>query len=121
MIQKKNIALCIVLSIVTCGIYGIVWFINENDDCNLVANNTEGTTGGIAFLLTLVTCGIYGMYWCYKKGEDIDKAYAARGVTPPNKGVVLLVLAIFGLSIVSFALIQDDLNKIADMDAQVRQ
>lgn len=27
MIQQRNIAVCIILSIVTCGIYGIYWFI----------------------------------------------------------------------------------------------
>lgn len=61
MIQKRNIAVCIILSIVTCGIYGIYWFICLNNDTN-TASNTFGTSGGVAFLLTLVTCGIYGIY-----------------------------------------------------------
>ena len=32
MIQQRNIAVCIILSIVTCGIYGIYWLICLNDD-----------------------------------------------------------------------------------------
>ena len=32
MVQQKNIALCIVLSLVTCGIYGIYWFITLVND-----------------------------------------------------------------------------------------
>ena len=71
----------------------------------------------IAIILSIITCGIYGIYWCYKKGQDIDEASTNRGLTAPNKGVLLLVLCIFGLSIVSYALIQDELNKIADIDA----
>ena len=37
MVQRKNIAVAIILSIVTCGIYGIIWFININDDVNRVS------------------------------------------------------------------------------------
>ena len=118
MITKRNIAVCILLSVVTCGIYGIYWLICLNDDCNRAANNPNGTSGGVVFLLTLVTCGIYGIYWCYKKGQDLDTAFTSRGLTAPNKGVILLVLAIFGLSIISYALIQDDLNKLSDVDGE---
>ncbi len=34
-IKNRSIALCIILSFVTCGIYGIVWFINVADDLNM--------------------------------------------------------------------------------------
>lgn len=116
MIQKRNIAVCIILSIVTCGIYGIYWLICLNDDTNRAANDPNATSGGIVFLLSLVTCGIYGMYWCYKMGQQLDRAYQNRDMAPSNKSVILLVLAIFGLGIISYALIQDDLNKISDID-----
>ena len=61
MIQRRSIAMCIVLSLVTCGIYGIYWFICLTNDCNAVSNDPDGTSGGVAFLLTLITCGIYGL------------------------------------------------------------
>ena len=35
-VQNRSIATCIILSIVTCGIYGIIWFINMVDDVNRV-------------------------------------------------------------------------------------
>lgn len=37
MIQQRNIAVCIILSIVTCGIYGIYWFIVLSNDTNTVS------------------------------------------------------------------------------------
>ena len=120
MIQQRNIAVCIILSIVTCGIYGIYWLICLNDDANRAANDPNATSGGIVFLLTLVTCGIYGIYWCYKMGQQLDTAYQNRGVPAPGKGTILLILAIFGLSIISYALIQDELNKISAMDGGVQ-
>ncbi len=112
MIQKRNIAVCIILSIVTCGIYGIYWFICLNNDTN-TASNTFGTSGGVAFLLTLVTCGIYGIYWAYKQGEKIDVAKRNRGISSSNSGILYLILSLFGFSIIAWALMQNELNQLA--------
>lgn len=112
MIEKRNIAVCIILSIVTCGIYGIYWFIKLNDDTN-TASCTYGTSGGMAFLFTLITCGIYGIYWAYKQGEKIDAAKNSRGIPSSNSGILYLILSIFGLSIVAWALMQSELNQMA--------
>ena len=113
MVKERNIALCVVLSLVTCGIYDIYWFICLTDETNNASNST-GTSGGMAFLLSLVTCGIYMYYWMYKQGEKIDSAKSARGLeSSGNSGIIYLVLALFGLGIVSYALMQNDLNKLA--------
>ena len=114
MIQKRSIATCIILSIVTCGIYGIIWMISLNDDTNRLSNEPQPTSGGMVVLLTIVTCGIYGIYWCYKQGEKLDRAAMMRGLPTENKGVIYLVLSFFGLSIVSFAMMQDSINKYVD-------
>lgn len=114
MIQKRSIGLCIVLSIITLGIYSIYWFVMLHNEAKAAAGETEGTSAGVAFLLSLITCGIYGFYWNYKQGEKLDKAYADRGLPTGSRSVVYLVLSIFGLSIISYALMQDSLNKIAE-------
>ncbi len=112
MVKQKSIPLCIVLSIVTCGIYGIIWFINLTDDTNAVTGE-EGTTGIVAFLLSIVTCGIYMLYWNYKQGEKLDKVKSEKGMASSNSGILYLILSVFGLSLVSWALMQDSLNKLA--------
>lgn len=113
MVKQKNIALCIILSLVTCGIYGIVWFVNLTDDTNNAVGQ-PGTTGIVAFLLTLVTCGIYGWYWAFKQGEKLDNAKNERGIASSNSGILYLLLQLFGLGIVAYALMQDSLNKLAE-------
>ena len=80
MIQKRNIAMYIILSIVTCGIFGIYWFICLTDDSKLAANDNESASGPVAFLLTIVTCGIYSWYWAYKLGDRVDYAANSRGI-----------------------------------------
>lgn len=112
MIQKRSIAVCIILSIVTCGIYGIYWYICLNNDTN-TASNTFGTSGGMVVLLTFVTCGIYGFYWAFKQGEKLDAAKNSRGIPSSNSGILYLILSLFGFSIVAWALMQNELNKLA--------
>ncbi|MBQ6888528.1 MAG: DUF4234 domain-containing protein [Lachnospiraceae bacterium] len=112
MVQNRNIAMCIILSIVTCGIYGIYWFVCLTDDTNTVSGEVNGTSGILAFILTLVTCGIYGFYWAYKCGDKIDTAKQQRGIPASNGGVLYLILWIFG-GVIAYALIQNELNKFS--------
>ena len=113
MVQNRNLVVCIILSLVTCGIYGIYWFICVNNDSNTVSNDPKPTSGGMAFLLTLVTCGIYSLYWAYKRGEIIDNYYVNKGMAKPSNSVLYLVLCLVGFSIVTYCLLQNELNKIA--------
>ena len=114
MVQQRNIAVCIILSIVTCGLYGIYWFVCLTDDTNVVYG-AEGTSGVKALLFTFITCGIYGYYWMYKQGEKLEDAKVRRGIGQPGQstGIVYLLLAIFGFGIISDALMQDSLNRLA--------
>ena len=111
-IKERNIVVCILLSIVTCGIYGIVWFISMTDDTRAVSGD-ESLSGGMAFLLTLITCGIYGYFWAYKMGKAIAQAKASRGLPADDNSVLYIILQLFGLAIVNYCLIQNDLNNMA--------
>lgn len=104
----RSIPLAIILTIVTCGIYGIYWFIKLTDEINLMSGHYTDTSGALSFVLALITCGIYGWFWAYKLGEKCDEI---NGNPYGNTNILYLILAIFGLSIVVYALAQDTLNK----------
>ena len=112
-VQIRSIATCIILSIITCGIYAIIWFINLTDDTNRLSQEPSPTTGGTAFLLTIITCGIYSLYWAYKQGERLERVRASRGLAPGSLPVLYLVLSVFGLNIVAYALMQNEINTLA--------
>lgn len=119
-ITKRNLATCIILSIVTCGIYSLYWFIVVTDDAKNVSNDIEGASGGTALLLSIITCNIYGFYWAYKQGERLDNARYMRGMAGGgNSNILFLLLQIFGLGIVNYIIMQDILNKISDYDQQM--
>lgn len=111
MVQQRNIALCIIFSFLTCGIYLIYWHFCLANDVNTVSGVND-TSGGMVVLLTFITCGIYGLYWAYKCGEKIDLAKQNRGINSGNGGILYLILYILG-GIIAYALIQNEINKLA--------
>jgi hypothetical protein len=113
MVQQRSIVVCILLSIITCGIYAIYWYICMVNDLNYVRGDNNAPSGGAVFLLTLVTCGIYGLYWWYKAGTAVDFLKQQRGLPSGSTGILYLVLTVFQLEIVAFALLQDELNNYA--------
>ena len=114
--KERNVVTAIILTIVTCGIYGIYWFVVLTDDVKAAAKDDKIASGGVAFLYTLLTCGIYGIYWAYKMGELMAKAQRDRGLEVKDRSVVYLVLQLVGLGIVDYALIQSDLNAMVNTE-----
>lgn len=112
MIKERNIITSIILSVITCGIYGIIWFIGLTDDAGR-ANDDPSFTGGKAFLFTLLTCGIYGIYWNYKIGKELYEANQKRGIPANDNSVLYLILGIFGFSIITYCIAQNELNALA--------
>ena len=109
---ERNIAVAIILSIVTCGIYGLYWFVVLSDDVKDYSNDQEMMSGGVALLLTIFTCGIFGIYWAYKLGKNMFTAQQMNNLPATDNSVVYLLLELFGLGIVAWAIIQSDLNAI---------
>ncbi len=105
--------LCIVLSVITCGLYGIYWQYCLAEDMNLVSDRQDGTSGAMVVVLTLVTCGIYGLYWVYRSGDVLDRLRSAQGRMECHLGILYLVLGLLGVGIVSYALMQAELNEYA--------
>lgn len=107
-VKRRDIVKAVLLSIVTCGIYNIFWFINVTNDMNRLTGNEKDTAGGVCFVLNLITCGIYGYYWAYQMGKKRDM------LSEDENGAskfIYIVLCFFGLTIVAEALMQDAINK----------
>lgn len=106
-IKQRNIVLCIIFSIITCGIYSIYWMIVLNDDTKSLSGDFNAASGGLVLLFTIITCGIYGIYWLYKLGQRVDNIKKNQN---GSTGLLFLILGIFGLGIVAYAIAQDAVN-----------
>lgn len=111
MIQKRNIGLAILFTILTCGLYSIYWFVKLTDEANYLSGE-QSTSGGMALLLVIVTCGIYFFFWNYKMGKTIYSAQQRSGGMSQDNSILYLILSIFQLSIISYCIMQSDINNI---------
>ena len=110
--KKRNVALCVILSIVTIGIYGLFWMAQINNCVNELADPPKKTSGVVAVLLTIITCNIYGIYWAYKMGGMLDAALAKRSMPTQNRSVFYLILQVIGLGFVGWILMQSTINSM---------
>jgi hypothetical protein len=101
----------VILTLITCGIYGIYWFIVLTNDVGHLSGDTS-FSGGKHFLLILVTCGIWSFVWSYQLGKNIAEAQERHGVRVSDNALLYVVLNLFSLWIVNYALAQSEVNKL---------
>lgn len=102
MVRRKNIVVCILLSLLTCGIYDLFWLVSIANNVNRLDRvGRKKSLGGIMVLiLNVLTCGIYQIYWAYKTGERIDNLKNANKIPTSNNTAILylfmmLLLVVF--------------------------
>ncbi len=113
MVKEQNIAVNVILSIVTCGIYGFIWMASLTNDIDTVAENPNRRSGGMVVLLAIITCGLYSIYWWYQNGKLLESANQKSNRGGNSNAILYLVLSLVGFSIVNYCIAQADVNKYA--------
>lgn len=113
-LQRKNIVTCIILSIVTCGFYSLYWLYCLVSDINAISDDPNAMSPVLVIILSFVTCGLYFLYWVYKAGSLLDQKMIETGRTAESRPVLYVVLALFFLAIVTYVLMQDTINQLAE-------
>lgn len=104
--KRRNIALCILFSIISFGIYDLYWFVKLTNDSNTICPEKKTASGGMALLFSIITGGIYTIYWMYKLGQKLK-----------GSGVLYLVLSLFGFGWLNFIFAQSEINSYIDKQA----
>lgn len=109
---KSSIVKDIILCIITCGIYNLFWQAREMRAVNYLLEE-EKYNFWKWFLLTIITCGIYHIYYEYIFAQSIMEIQRRLGRPVSNNLHILsVIIAILGLSIVTDAIQQDEINKL---------
>ena len=92
----------LVLSIVTCGIYPIIFWYQYTEDLNIICAKDGKPTMNyiIVLLLGIVTCGIFLFVWYYQIGDRLEKNCQAYGVQTTTSGTTLLLWVLLGTWVV---------------------
>ncbi len=111
-----DIAVGIILSIVTCGLYNIYWNYREFESMNALLGRQEYRFWYWA-ILSIITCGIFHIYYEYKMGSDLLRILKQKGHDAnPNLPLIGLALSCFALTIVADAVYQHEINRLVDRD-----
>ena len=104
--KNRNIALSIIFSLISCGIYAIYWSYRLVVESDELTGNQGGMSPIVVVILGWLTGGIYWWIWLFQCGKRLDEKNGT------SNAVIYLLLAIFGLAIVDFAMIQNEINKV---------
>ena len=112
--EKRNPVTVLLLSIVTCGIYSLYMIYTISKEVQTFRGDSS-IDPGLELVLCIITCGFYEIYWYYKYGKlvyDMELNVGVNGAS--DMSLVLLLLPIFGFSIVSLLPLQTELNRVWD-------
>ncbi len=94
----RGLAMYILLSIVTCGIYSYFFLYQIAHDVNIACEGDGEKTAGLLeyILLSIVTCGIYSLIWEYKLGNRLASNAPRYGMNFQENGTTVLMWVLFG-------------------------
>ena len=109
---RIDVALGILFSVLSCGLYNIYWNYRQMEAMNALLGRREYDFVKW-LLLTAVTCGLYHIYYEYRMGRDLQSWLSLRGgAASPNLAAVGLALSVFGLTVIADAVYQHEFNKL---------
>ncbi len=111
--ERREPVQVVIFLFLTCGLYGIWWWYTVITEIKN-ALNRQDINPGTEIVLALVTCGLYGIYLYYKYPQLMLEMQDRAGRPRNDISMTSLLLAIFGLGIVSIAIMQSELNNIWD-------
>lgn len=98
MIKHRSLLTLILLSIITCGIYNIIFWYSYSEDLNRICQGDGKETKNyiVVMLLSFITCGIYFWIWLYGIGNRLSENAPRYGTHFQENGSTILLWAIVG-------------------------
>ena len=95
---NRSLVAYILLTIITCGIYGFYFVYSLAHDVNIACHNDGERTPGLAtyLILSFITCGFYSLYWEYKVVNRIYNNQKQYNLNIVENGTTVLMWRLFG-------------------------
>lgn len=109
-----TIALYLILTLITCGLFNLYWNYKQMEGCNYLLNRQEFRF--VYWLLfSILTCGLYHIFYQYKMGSAIVEIQQnTNKAVFDSLPILSCLVTIFGLSIIVDCIHQYEINKILD-------
>lgn len=111
--KYRSIVKSLILTLLTCGIYGIIWAIHATDEAANLSCCYDADSYGTPFKVFgyLISFSLYGIFWAWTLFEEMDFAFPGDFTLQKNLLYVFLHIITFGLS--SLVIVQKKINERA--------
>jgi hypothetical protein len=106
-ITQRSIPKAIILTLLTCGIYGIFWFIKMAKEAVAFADVNDSGTAEVLLMIFFFPVGIY------LTEKKFAQGCAARNIPHEDRTILYIILSFLGLGLIAAAMLQSDLNDTA--------
>lgn len=121
MIKQRSFGIYLLLSIITCGIYSIIFWYQYTEDINEICRGDghESPNYIIVILLNIITCGIYGYIWYYSQANRLQASANKYGISIQGDGTIVLLWMILGVLLfgigpfIAFYILINNMNQVA--------
>jgi len=110
-LRRRSIVKAIILAFITCDIYTIYWLCGTVRSMRALRLRSRSIFGEVICFLFVP---FYKLIWWYNRACLLNDHMASEGFKTKCRPTLCCILSFFGLDIVNLALMQSDLNRLAD-------
>ena len=111
MLKQRGVVEVILLTIITCGIYGIYWVYDTLNGMEQITGHQSSANSVVCLLLCIFFPSIGYLLFGMAADEQINIIKASRGIPAVDNKVMYMILGFF-LPIVLIPIVQDEINKL---------
>ncbi|MBR6514593.1 MAG: amino acid carrier protein [Clostridia bacterium] len=115
-ITKENVAISILLSVLTLGIYNIYWRYIIIKNTKAIARDDSGSFGELMCCLLIP---FYALFWWISRGKSLKNNMDKMGYDTTVDNKFYMILFLMGQEMVCMALVQNDFNNIPTTQKEV--
>ena len=112
MLKQRGVVEVIILTLVTCGIYGLYWVYDTMSGFEQTTGKESGINAVACLLLCIFLPSIGYLVYGMSADEQLKQIKESRGIPAEDNKVMYMLLGFF-LPIVLIPIIQDEINKLA--------
>jgi hypothetical protein len=116
-IKERNGVVVIVLSLVTCGVYYLIWLYSTTNELKEALADAE-LKPGVDVFLTILTCSLWSIYVQYRNAQKVHAGLLSRDPNAKDQSDMVLAMHLVGLFVgatwlVSMYILQEELNRLS--------
>lgn len=110
-INKSSVGACVLFSVISFGMFILYWQYLLVRNTKVIKNDDSSCAEE---MLCWFLVPFYGVYWWFTRGRQVKETLAEYNHRVTGNEIIYLLFSLFGLTIISMAIMQKDFNSVPD-------